>query len=105
MTPKPVIPRAKARRDAGEAVDFYRAEAGEAAALGFIDALEAGFRQIARHPGLGSLRYAYELDLPGLRVWRLRRYPFLVFYVPNEDHIDVWRILHARRDIPAWLTV
>jgi hypothetical protein len=31
------------------------------------------------------------------------RYPYLVFYVERSDHIDIWRVLHGQRDIPAWL--
>jgi hypothetical protein len=31
----------------------------------------------------------------------MRRYPYVVFYVEREDRIDVWRVLHTRRDIPA----
>ncbi len=58
---------------------------------------------ISRHPSAGSTRYAFELDLPGLRCWPLARYPYRVFYVERDDHIDVWRILHGARDIPAWL--
>ncbi len=61
------------------------------------------YAHIARHPGTGSLRYAHELDLAGLRFWPLRRYPYLVFYFPQPDHIDVWRVLHGARDLPAWL--
>lgn len=30
-------------------------------------------------------------------------YPYLVFYVAGDDHVDVWRVLHAERDIPEWL--
>ncbi len=45
--------------------------------------------------------YAHELDLPDLRVWPLTCYPCLVFYVERPEHIDVWRILHGKRDIPA----
>jgi len=52
---------------------------------------------------VGSPRYAFELRLEGLRAWPLRRYPYLVFYVEREDHLDVWRVLHAQRDIPAWM--
>jgi toxin ParE1/3/4 len=26
-----------------------------------------------------------------------------VFYVERPDHIDVWRVLHDTRDIPAWM--
>ena len=58
----------------------------------------------ARHPASGSPRYAHELDLPDLRFWPLKRYPCLVFYVERRDHIDVWRVLHGQRDIPAWLS-
>jgi toxin ParE1/3/4 len=39
--------------------------------------------------------------LPGLRFWPLKRYPYFVFYLERETHIDVWRVLHAERDIPA----
>jgi toxin ParE1/3/4 len=48
-------------------------------------------------------RYAHELDLPGLLCWPLKRYPYLVFYVERDDHIDVWRVLHGMRDFPEWL--
>lgn len=30
-------------------------------------------------------------------------FPYLVFYVEQPGHLDVWRVLHARRDIPSWL--
>jgi toxin ParE1/3/4 len=58
---------------------------------------------MSRHPATGSLRYAHELDLPELRFWPLKRFPYLVFYVDHANHVDVWRILHGERDIPAWL--
>ena len=51
----------------------------------------------------GSPRDAHELGLPGLRSWALKRYPYLVFYVERTDHVDVWRVLHEDRDIPAWM--
>jgi toxin ParE1/3/4 len=65
--------------------------------LGFIDALEQAYSHISRHPTTG------ELNLPGLRFWPLKRYPHLVFYLERSDHIDVWRVLHGKRDIPAWM--
>ncbi|MDG0026140.1 hypothetical protein [Trinickia sp. Y13] len=46
---------------------------------------------------------AYELDIPGLRSWPLKRYPHLIFYVTRTDHVDVWRVIDGSRDIPAWL--
>jgi toxin ParE1/3/4 len=49
------------------------------------------------------LRFAWELDSPDLRCWPLARFPYLVVYVEHADHIDVWRLLHTRRDIPRTL--
>lgn len=103
MKAKAVVPREQARRDVEGAVAYYLTEETESAALGFIDALEKAFSNIGRHPASGSPRYAHELNLPGLRSWPLPRYPYLIFYVERSDHIDVWRVLHGQRDIPAWM--
>lgn len=103
MSARRVVPREQAGRDTDQAIDQYLREAGPETALGFVSALEAGYRLIAEHPGIGSPRYAHELDLPGLRHRRLGRYPYLIFYIVHDNHIDVWRILDARSDLPAWL--
>lgn len=103
MKTKPVIPRALAKQDVEDAIRYDLSEDAEQAALGFIDALEQAYTHIGRQAGTGSPRYAHELDLPGLRSWPLKRFPHLVFYVERDDHIDVWRVLHGMRDLPAWL--
>jgi len=103
MKGKPIIPREQAHRDIEDTIAYYLDEGAEAAATGFIDALEEAYTHIGRHPATGSPRYAHELNLPGLRAWPLTRYPYLVFYVEHADHIDVWRVLHGQRDIPAWM--
>jgi len=100
---KPVVPRALANQDAEDAVAYYLGEDAASAALGFVDALEQAFTRIGRHPATGSPRYAHALNLPGLRSWPLSRFPHLVFYVEHMDHIDVWRVLHGARDVPAWM--
>jgi len=100
---KPVVPRDQANRDIDQAVAWYLQEQAPQAALGLIDALEAAYAAISRSPSAGSPRYGNELKLPGIRSWQLSGYPFLVFYVERIDHIDVWRVLHAQRDIPAWM--
>lgn len=103
MKSKPVIPRLLARRDADDAIDYCLREGTVDAALGFIQALEQAYAHIARYPASGSPRYAHELDLPGLRFWPLTGHPHLVFYVDRDDSIDVWRVLHGARDVPAWM--
>lgn len=101
MTHKPVVPRELANRDVDEAIAWYLSEGTEQAALDFIGALEKAYGHIGRHPSSGSSRYEHELNLPGLRTWPLAKFPYLVFYVEIADHLDVWRVLHAERDIPA----
>ena len=101
MKTKPLIPREQANRDIDEALAYYLNEGTEAAALGFIDFLEQAYLHIARHPATGSLHYAHELNLPSLRFWPLKRYPYLVFFVEHPTHIDIWRVLHGKRDIPT----
>lgn len=103
MKRKPVVPREQANRDIDEVVAYYLSEASEAVAMGFINALEKAYGHIVRHPATGFTRCAHELNLPGLRAWPLKRYPYLVFYVERPDHIDVWRVLHGQRDIPTWM--
>lgn len=104
-TTKPVIPRERAERDIDEVIAHFLEEGSEQAALRFIDALERAYSHLGRHPGSGSPRMAEELDIPGLRTWPMGRFPYLVFYLERDDHVDVWRVLHGRRDLPAWLQV
>jgi len=104
MRSKPVIPREIARQDVNEAISYYLKDGAVQAALRFIDALEHAYSHLARYPDVGSPRYAYELDIPGLRSWQLKRYPHRIFYVNRTDHIDVWRVIDGSRDIPAWLS-
>ena len=100
---KPVVLRERARRDIDAAVEHDLAEAGPGVARAFIAALEAAHRLIREQPASGSPRYAHELDLPGLRVRTVGTFPYLAFYVEGAAEIDVWRILHGARDIPAGL--
>ena len=72
-------------------------------AANFIDALERAIAHIQRAPGTGSPRYAHELDIPALRFWRLSKFPYSLFYLEQEDHLLVIRLVHLSRDIPVSL--
>lgn len=101
MVARPVRLRERAAADIEEAAAYYLAEAGAELALRFVDAVERTVGHIGHSPQSGSLRFSYELEIPGLRVRRVTRFPYLVFYVGGDDVVDVWRILHTRRDIPS----
>lgn len=100
---RPVRLRALAAADIEAASDYYVDQVSEQTALEFIDTVERGIRRISRSPNVGSLHFAYELALPDLRAWPLQRFPSVVFYVATSDEIDVWRVLHSRRDLPTAL--
>ena len=99
---KPAIRSALAAEDIQSAVEFYIAESVRAA-TDFIDELEHATAHVESHPATGSPRYAHELNIPQLRFWPLRRFPFALFYIEHTDHLDVIRCVHMSRDIPASL--
>ena len=100
---KPARLRSRAVGDIDAAADFYLAEAGADVAGRFLDAVERAISQLGRQPHGGSLRFAFELDIPELRAWPVSRFPYLIFYIERETELDVWRLLHSSRDIPATL--
>ncbi len=100
---KALVQRTLALDDIEQAIAHYLEQDAQAAALGFVDASERAYAHISKHPATGSPRYAHELGIPELRSWPLHKYPYLVFYVEHADHIDVWRVLHMKRDVPAWM--
>jgi toxin ParE1/3/4 len=99
---KPAILSALAEADIEAAVTFYGAEREQLAA-DFVAELERAAQHIETHPATGSPRYAHELDIPQLRFWQLRRFPYSLFYIEHGDHLDVIRCVHMSRDIPASL--
>lgn len=100
---KPVRLRRLAAEDIDAALDHYMSEAGNDVAARFVASVERAIIHVGRHPHHGSLRFAYELEIPDLRCWPVPRVPYLVMYVERDTEIDVWRVLHTRRDILSTL--
>ncbi len=103
MKAKLVIPRELANHDVEQAVEYYLTVDEKRAASNFVNALGHAYELLAHHSATGSPRYAHELNLAGLRAWPLKKFPYIIFYVECEEHIDIWRVLHSHRDIPKWL--
>jgi toxin ParE1/3/4 len=99
----PVVPRELATQDLLDIAGHYVAEVDAATARRFIDAVEQAFTLISRQPGIGSPRHAVELDWPGLRTLQVERFPYLIFYLEQADHLEVLRVLHTHRDLPTSL--
>lgn len=101
---KRVLVRPLATADIDSAIDYYLSEQSLSAAQGFADATEDSFRLLASRSAIGSERYADLLPGLAVRMWPLTTYPFLVFYLEHAATLEVIRVLHTRRDVPAALS-
>ncbi|MGO1591663.1 MAG: type II toxin-antitoxin system RelE/ParE family toxin [Ancrocorticia sp.] len=97
---KQVRLRALAAADIKDASDYYRAEAGPEVGLEFVRSLEKQLQTIGDFPALGSTWYETTLGVLLLRTIPVTGFPYTVFYLEREKHLDVLRVLHNRRDIP-----
>lgn len=103
MTGRPALLRPLAHDDIDAILAHCQAEGRPSLAIQFAEGLEAKLRTLATHPDIGSRRYADLLGIPGLRSWPIKKSAYLIFYVDAAGAIEIWRILHGRRDIPALL--
>ncbi len=101
--PLPAIVTPNAQADVLAALDHYLEDGGATVAARFVASLQQAYALLGRQPGLGSLRYATLAGIPSLRAWPLRPWPYLVFYLPQERQLDILRVLHTARDLPATL--
>jgi len=70
------------------------------AALRFLAAAEATFKQLASMPGLGE-RFENDNTLyQDLRCFPISRFPWhIVYYKPLADGVVIIRVIHGARDI------
>ena len=101
---KPVFRRATADADIENPVDFYLVQADHVVDP-FLAALQEALEHIEANPGTGSPRYAHELNIPNLRTWPITRFPYLLLYIEHDDFVDLLRVMHMSRDIPASLQI
>ena len=73
------------------------------AARGFVDEMQRAYELIKRNPDAGSPRLEAELGMPGLRSWKLPRYPYLIVYFRHPDAVDVVDVPHTRTNYVAAL--
>lgn len=103
MSHKPVVRRRRADDDIEAAIKFYLKEAGAEVAADFANQLEDSLTKITRQPNIGSPRFGHLVQIPELRHWPVKNFPYLVFYIEKENRIELARVLHNSMDIPSWL--
>lgn len=97
---KRVVRSNRSQLDTDNAFNYYLQQSIPLAAR-FVDELEVALAHIGQHPGTGSPRYRSELSIAGLRFWQFHRFPYSIFYIEYEEHIEVIRVLHQSSDILA----
>ena len=96
-----ILKRPLARLDA---LEIYAglAEESERVADRFLENLDKSYTRILEFPLIG-----HEASLPypeyeSLRVWHVPEFEdYLVFYIPHKDRIEIFRVLHGKRDIES----
>jgi toxin ParE1/3/4 len=66
------------------------------AAQHFYSAVRLAYAEIRRFPYIGVKRHFTEA---GVRSWRVRRFPYLVFYRPTAERVEIIRVLHGAMDL------
>lgn len=96
-----LIRRPLADRDALDCALFI-AEDNLDAAERFLGALETSYALLLDHPGIGQRRDFNDEKGRPLRAWPVPGFAsYLVFYFEVDDVVEVVRILHGARDLPA----
>jgi toxin ParE1/3/4 len=91
--------RPAASEDIDEIIDYLVGESAPAA-QGFVKDLQQCFDLIAKNPKVGAPREYQSAALSGMRMFPLKKFStYLVFYLSDEQTIDIVRVLHGRRDI------
>ena len=104
---RPAVLRPQALRDQQGEVRHYRKEGGTRVAVKLANATNAALDQIELDPGIGSPKIGELLGkllgIPGLRTWRVAKFPLLWCCFERGDQLDVVRLLGERQNIAAIL--
>lgn len=71
---------------------------GEDNADAYLTEIEAKLNMLAGNPSLGRSRPDVKIDYHSIKVNR-----HIVFYLFDEQHVDVIGVLHERMDVMSWL--
>jgi plasmid stabilization system protein ParE len=85
----------RARADIAD-IDEYIAKQSLNGAAAVLRQIRATSLLLARYPGLGR-----QTDIPGVRVFPIARYPYLVYHHVRGDALIVIHVRHGRRDAPT----
>ena len=91
----PIVLRDEAQAEFDEAFDWYD---GKRPGLGpeFLAEVQNVFDRIAANPLMHQVVFA------DIRKGVVRRFPYCVFYRPQQDRVEVIAVFHSSRDPSSW---
>ena|SRR5581483_1942836 len=79
----------------------YISEESPASAWRVVLAVRKMFSNIAKNPGVGTLRRFR--SWPDIRSRRVKGYPnYLIFFRVQNEIVEILRVLHSKRDLPRF---
>lgn len=85
-----------------QAIYRYIRQDDEEVARRFLESAYDSFEFLAENPMIGRARP--EFAHAGLRSWRVQGFrSYLIFYRMGNDRLQIWRVLHGSRDLPAMM--
>lgn len=90
---------ALARADIEAAAAFYAVHALHVLPM-FLLALDQALKHLSQMPLSGSGRYGQTLNIPNLRHWAVKGFPYVLMYTVDAADVLIVRCLHAASDIP-----
>lgn len=91
-----VVLRREAVDDLASARDWYE-QRQQGLGIDFVHMADEALERIGRSPLLFGV-----IDDEKVRVCRLVRFPYVVYYRVLSDAIEILAVLHAHRDARAW---
>jgi plasmid stabilization system protein ParE len=91
-----IVVRPEAAREVQEAFDWYEGRS-EGLGLEFLRAADASLSGVQRHP------LAFPKVHREVRRVLIRKFPYALFYIVEQESIVVVACFHARRDPTDWL--
>lgn len=95
-----IFETAQAVRDVIEAADWVAQVRSLDASETFMDAVKDTYELIASMPRIGVARDYGNLQVAGMRMLTVPRYPkYLIFYTLSDTEVTIIRVLHSSRNI------
>jgi toxin ParE1/3/4 len=95
-----LVVRNRATQDIRRQANYILANGNRNAAERFLEFAEHSFSQLVANPNTGKVIPLSLSNEAIIRQWRIKNFKdYLIFYMVQEDRVEVLRVLHGARDL------